>query len=48
MKRFIFFALMPALVLLPLAKKFDVVKVHASCLVVMAAGLSVWWFGRVA
>ena len=33
-------ALLPALVLLPLAKKYDVVKVHSSCLVVMAAGFA--------
>jgi maltose/moltooligosaccharide transporter len=33
-------AALPALVLLPLAKKFDVVKVHSSCLVVMAAGFA--------
>jgi MFS family permease len=33
-------AALPALVLLPLAKKYDVVKVHSSCLVVMAAGFA--------
>jgi MFS family permease len=33
-------AVLPALVLLPLAKKYDVVKVHSSCLVVMAAGFA--------
>jgi MFS family permease len=31
-------ALLPALVLLPLARKYDVVRVHSTCLVVMAAG----------
>ncbi len=31
-------ALLPALVLLPLAKKYDVVKVHSTCLAIMAAG----------
>jgi maltose/moltooligosaccharide transporter len=31
-------AALPALVLLPLARRYDVVKVHSSCLVVMAAG----------
>lgn len=31
-------AALPALVLLPLAKKFDVVKVHSTCLAIMAAG----------
>jgi maltose/moltooligosaccharide transporter len=30
-------AVLPALVLLPLAKKFDVVRVHSACLAVMAA-----------
>lgn len=33
-------AALPALVLLPLAKKFDVVKVHSTCLGVMAAGFA--------
>jgi len=33
-------AALPALVLLPLAKRYDVVKVHSSCLVVMAAGFA--------
>ena len=33
-------AALPALVLLPLARKYDVVKVHSSCLVVMAAGFA--------
>jgi MFS family permease len=31
-------ALLPALVLLPLAKRFDVVKVHSACLAIMAVG----------
>jgi MFS family permease len=31
-------ALLPALVLLPLARRHDVVKVHSACLAVMAAG----------
>jgi MFS family permease len=31
---------LPALVLLPLAKKYDVVKVHSWCLVVMATGFA--------
>jgi maltose/moltooligosaccharide transporter len=33
-------AALPALVLLPLARRYDVVKVHSSCLVVMAAGFA--------
>jgi MFS family permease len=33
-------AALPALVLLPLAKKYDVVKVHSSCLAVMATGFA--------
>jgi MFS family permease len=33
-------AALPALVLLPLAKKFDVVKVHSTCLAIMAAGFA--------
>jgi hypothetical protein len=33
-------AALPALVLLPLAKKYDVVKVHSSCLAVMAMGFA--------
>jgi maltose/moltooligosaccharide transporter len=33
-------AALPALVLLPLAKKFDVVKVHSGCLAVMAVGFA--------
>ena len=33
-------AALPALVLLPLAKKFDVVKVHSACLAVMAVGFA--------
>jgi MFS family permease len=33
-------AALPALVLLPLAKKYDVVKVHSTCLAVMAAGFA--------
>ncbi len=33
-------AALPALVLLPLAKKYDVVKVHSWCLAVMAAGFA--------
>ncbi len=33
-------AALPALVLLPLAKKYDVVKVHSWCLVVMATGFA--------
>jgi len=33
-------AALPALVLLPLAKKYDVVKVHSACLAVMAAGFA--------
>jgi MFS family permease len=31
-------AVLPALALLPLAKKHDVVKVHSSCLAIMAVG----------
>jgi MFS family permease len=37
-------AVLPALVLLPLAKKYDVVKVHSACLVVMAAGFAGVYF----
>jgi MFS family permease len=33
-------AVLPALVLLPLARKYDVVKVHSACLAVMAAGFA--------
>lgn len=33
-------AALPALVLLPLAKKFEVVKVHSACLAVMALGFA--------
>jgi maltose/moltooligosaccharide transporter len=33
-------AALPALVLLPLAKRFDVVKVHSTCLGIMAAGFA--------
>jgi MFS family permease len=33
-------AALPALVLLPLAKRFDVVRVHSACLVSMAAGFA--------
>jgi MFS family permease len=33
-------AALPALVLLPLAARFDVVRVHSACLVVMAAGFA--------
>jgi MFS family permease len=39
-------AALPALVLLPLAKRFDVVSVHITCLAVMAAGFAgVYLFG---
>ncbi len=37
-------AVLPALVLLPLAKRYDVVKVHSACLVVMAAGFAGVYF----
>ena len=37
-------AVLPALVLLPLAKKYDVVKVHSACLAVMAAGFAGVYF----
>jgi hypothetical protein len=37
-------AVLPALVLLPLAKKYDVVKVHSACLAVMAAGFTGVYF----
>jgi len=37
-------AALPALVLLPLAKKYDVVKVHSACLAVMAAGFAGVYF----
>ena len=33
-------AALPALVLLPLAKRYDVVRVHSACLAVMAAGFA--------
>jgi MFS family permease len=33
-------AVLPALVLLPLARHYDVVKVHSACLAVMAAGFA--------
>lgn len=33
-------AVLPALVLLPLAKRYDVVKVHSACLAVMALGFA--------
>lgn len=40
-------AVLPALVLLPLAKKYDVVKVHTICLATMALGFAgVFMFGR--
>ncbi len=40
-------AALPALVLLPLAQRFDVVKVHSTCLAVMAAGFAgVYLFGH--
>jgi len=40
-------AALPALVLLPLAKQYDVVKVHSACLAVMAAGfLGVFLFAH--
>jgi MFS family permease len=40
-------AALPALVLLPLAKRFDVVKVHSGCLAIMAAGfLGVYLLGH--
>jgi MFS family permease len=40
-------AALPALVLLPLAKRFEVVKVHSACLAVMAAGfLGVFLFAH--
>jgi MFS family permease len=39
-------AVLPAMVLLPLAKKFDVVKLHSGCLAVMAGGfLGVYLLG---
>jgi MFS family permease len=39
-------AVLPALVLLPLARKFDVVKLHSGCLAIMAAGfLGVYLLG---
>jgi len=40
-------AALPALVLLPLTKRYDVVKVHSACLAVMAAGFAgVYLFGH--
>jgi MFS family permease len=33
-------ALLPALVLLPLARRFDVVRIHSACLATMAAGFA--------
>jgi len=42
-------AALPALVLLPLAKRFDVVSVHVTCLALMAAGFAgVYLFGYTA
>jgi MFS family permease len=40
-------AALPALVLLPLTQRYDVVKVHSACLAVMAAGFAgVYLFGH--
>jgi MFS family permease len=40
-------AALPALVLLPLTKRYDVVKVHSACLAIMAAGFAaVYLFGH--
>ncbi len=33
-------AALPALVLLPLARNFDIVKIHSACLAIMAAGFA--------
>jgi maltose/moltooligosaccharide transporter len=38
-------AALPALALLPLARRYDVVKVHAACLAIMAAGYAGMYFG---